>query len=396
MIFLGFMIGSFVSGFIGDRFGRKLPTFISIVFLLMFGVLSIFPQNFPSLVFIRFFYGTAVGIVTPLMSVLMTEISPVHLRGKQLVTLALFWSIGALLACWLASILLDSLDQGNWRGLLAMCCIPIFFSLVSSFIYLEESPRYYLLNKRYQDAFKAIDRMIKMNRGTDPLTSEEKERLEAWSCKQEVLQKQVSSHTSDIFNRTNRKTTFTLWTMWFALSSVYYGIVYVLPTVINSFEKENKNNRSEGFTDMMISVAFELPSCILAYWIIETETFGRKRTMFVSFFFTTLSSFAAFFVSNENFIYLSTAARFFINLGFQIIYPYTAELYPTLLRSRGLGLASAFSRLGGILMPWIILAGYEIRITGPFLLFSFISLLAMIASLIIPHDTTGKELDTYD
>ena len=48
---------------------------------------------------------------------------------------------------------------------------------------------------------------------------------------------------------------------------------------------------------------------------------------------------------------LSQLGKFFETGSFGIIYVYAAELYPTVLRSTGMGLSSVMGRVGSILAP---------------------------------------------
>ena len=45
------------------------------------------------------------------------------------------------------------------------------------------------------------------------------------------------------------------------------------------------------------------------------------------------------------------AGKFFITGNFCLVYTYTSELYPTLMRAKGIGAASMMARVGGILAP---------------------------------------------
>ena len=48
---------------------------------------------------------------------------------------------------------------------------------------------------------------------------------------------------------------------------------------------------------------------------------------------------------------LSQLGKFFASIAFAIIYVYAAELYPTVVRSTGMGMSSVMARVGSILAP---------------------------------------------
>jgi len=56
-----------------------------------------------------------------------------------------------------------------------------------------------------------------------------------------------------------------------------------------------------------------------------------------------------------------------------MLYPYTTELYPTLLRTLGFGWASGIGRLGSFFMPYILFPLFEISPRFPFGLFIIFS-----------------------
>lgn len=59
--------------------------------------------------------------------------------------------------------------------------------------------------------------------------------------------------------------------------------------------------------------------------------------------------------------YLSTVlvmvGKFGVTAAFSMVYVYTAELYPTVVRNMGVGISSMASRLGSILSPYFIYLG---------------------------------------
>lgn len=60
-------------------------------------------------------------------------------------------------------------------------------------------------------------------------------------------------------------------------------------------------------------------------------------------------------------------------MAFTISYEYTGEIYPTRHRAKGLGMAGAYSRIGGILMPWVGIYISKIGKYLPYLIFGISS-----------------------
>lgn len=56
-------------------------------------------------------------------------------------------------------------------------------------------------------------------------------------------------------------------------------------------------------------------------------------------------------------ILLVMLGKFGITSAFSIVYVYTAELYPTVVRNMGVGASSMASRLGSILSPYFVYLG---------------------------------------
>jgi len=94
--------------------------------------------------------------------------------------------------------------------------------------------------------------------------------------------------------------------------------------------------------------------------------------------------------------FLIGSVKFFINFSFCVIFPFTAEIYITALRTTGIGINNSVCRLGGILMPWISVLLFKLGFAGPFLAFALISAVSAYSAYTIPKDTTDTDLDTYE
>lgn len=110
---------------------------------------------------LRLLYGFCYGFSIPLPSSLIGEIIPLKWRGKSLVLLNFFVTVGKLFGCLLAYLCLDSFDKGDWRKMMVISSIPSLLVFIGSIFIIKESPRYYLNTKEFTLAFESINAMIK-------------------------------------------------------------------------------------------------------------------------------------------------------------------------------------------------------------------------------------------
>lgn len=54
---------------------------------------------------------------------------------------------------------------------------------------------------------------------------------------------------------------------------------------------------------------------------------------------------------------LEMTGKFGFTMAFSIVYIYTAEIYPTVLRNVGMGMCSSAARIGSIIAPYVIYLG---------------------------------------
>lgn len=54
---------------------------------------------------------------------------------------------------------------------------------------------------------------------------------------------------------------------------------------------------------------------------------------------------------------LEMIGKFGFTMAFSVVYIYTAEIYPTVLRNVGMGMCSSAARIGSITSPYVIYLG---------------------------------------
>lgn len=168
----GCLIGSVISGYFADRFGRKIPLLFA-AFIFIFTSLGTGAFNsFTLFMVFRILGGIGIGIASNVSPIYIAEISPAHMRGKLVAINQLTIALGVL-GAQLANMLIaepvplgasDALicnswnGQEGWRWMFWACSIPatLFFVLMW---FIPESPRWLSKSGKGEKAFKIFERI---------------------------------------------------------------------------------------------------------------------------------------------------------------------------------------------------------------------------------------------
>jgi putative MFS transporter len=136
--FVGMMIGSFITGFLGDRFGRRFTYQFN---LLLFGgasILAAFAPNMTVLILLRLLMGIGLGAENVFGYSTLTEFAPARVRGKWLGFMAVFVVTGLPVAALAGTVIIPAF---TWRAMFILGGIGamIVWYLRKS---LRESPRW--------------------------------------------------------------------------------------------------------------------------------------------------------------------------------------------------------------------------------------------------------------
>ena len=77
---------------------------------------------------------------------------------------------------------------------------------------------------------------------------------------------------------------------------------------------------------------------------------------------------------------------------FQAAYVYTPEVYPTVLRSVGVGSCSGVARFGAMLTPYIAQVLMKQSFPGAVSVYVLCSLVSSLCCLLLPIETRGREM----
>src|SRR5438132_7602553 len=116
-------VGAFVFGLLGDRFGRRIPLMIDIVFYSLMELLTAFAPNFTMFLIFRALYGIGMGGEWGLGASLAMESLPTEARGLFSGILQQGYAFGYLLAAVAYWIVFPFF---GWRGLFVAGALPAF------------------------------------------------------------------------------------------------------------------------------------------------------------------------------------------------------------------------------------------------------------------------------
>ena len=77
---------------------------------------------------------------------------------------------------------------------------------------------------------------------------------------------------------------------------------------------------------------------------------------------------------------------------FQAAYVYTPEVYPTGLRSVGVGSCSGMARLGAMMTPYIAQVLMKASLTAAVSVYVTVGILASVSCILLPIETKGKSM----
>ncbi|WCJ36335.1 Synaptic vesicle 2-related protein [Euphorbia peplus] len=401
VVFLGMLVGAYSSGFVSDKYGRRKGFLVTALVTSVAGLLSSFSPNYAILLVCRCFVGLGLGGGPVLLSWFL-EFVPAQNRGFWMVTIQAFWTLGTIVEAALAWIIMPRL---GWRWLLALCSLPSFLLLIF-YPLTPESPRYLCLKSRKDDALRILEKMAKENGNPLPigvLVSDREMELQKQNLQGDGESLRSSQHGDTGWKDSNIgmfqalltlvsprlfRTTLLVWVVFFGNAFSYYGLV-LLTTELN---KQSHKSGDVNYRNIFITSFADVPGLILS--ALAVDRLGRKVSM-AGMFFVCLVFLLPLVVHQRAAVTtaLLFGARTCITVTFSTLNTYAPEIYPTSVRSTGLGVASSMGRIGGMICPLVavsLVQGHHQ--TEAVLLFAGVVFMSGIAASLFRFETKGKEL----
>jgi putative MFS transporter len=331
---VGAIVGSIIWGRLGDRYGRRRPLIAGLtIFSLGTGVMALAPEDgWWFITIFRFIVGAGVAGVAVVAVPLVLEFTPTRLRTKVtgFVTTAMV-PIGILAAAGATA----ALDP-NWRPLFALGLLPLL-SVAFTIWYARESPRWLVDQGRPEEAREVIAWLLMRDERELELEAPP-ERIDQGVGYADLLRYRASVLVTGL--------------AWLGASAAVAGVFLWGPTFLEEIRRIDSDEAAALFTLVILgSFAGRL------FFSFFPQRSGRRVCgLIMGFGAPPLLALAAFSGESELagaslFLIALAASAFFVDGGFANLAPYTSEIYPTSMRTHGMGLAWTMSGIGRVLGP---------------------------------------------
>jgi AAHS family 4-hydroxybenzoate transporter-like MFS transporter len=334
--FLGMMIGAAVGGILGDRFGRRVALIAS---MLTFGALTLVISTVNSvgaLAAVRFFVGLGLGGAMPNAAALSSEFVPRRFRPFAITLTIVCIPLGGTLGGAFAQRVLPAL---GWRGLFMVGGLVPFALAFVLLPWLPESPRFLA---RRPTRWAALNKILRRAGYDIPATS-------TFIDTHEQNVGRVSFRT--LLSTEFRFDTLALWCAYFScLLAVYLGFTWV-PSMLTG-----AGLASLAATGLTVFNLGGVVGAIVGSLVITRV--GSKVTMLTM----TAGAIAGALVMRSMaitstsptgpIILMLAITGGLINAVQTTMYALAAHVYPTGVRSTGVGSATGIGRAGAIVSTY--------------------------------------------
>ena len=371
MFFAGFFFGAGLIGQLADLRGRKPAMYLSLVIGGLGSVISAAVSSFWPYFWSKSIIGFGCGGVGVASFVLSIEPLGAKWRSRLGIATQYWWASGIVLMSCVA------MGITEWRAYTIFVVVSVALYCVVSAPLLKESPKWLLIAGKSDKALEVLTALAKGNGQDIPLQGLPRLKRPTTSSASSKM-----SIAAVLPYPALRIRLFAMAFVFFVNSAVYYGLSLNVGSLGGSIYLNN-----------ILSALVEMVSYAFAQ--VSVEKVGRKHTLM---FLLTVAGFGCLvsgFSTGGARIAVALVGRFGIAASFNMIFLYTTELFPTVVRSAALGTCSLVARLGGIIAPQIILL-QTVSPSLPFIVFGWASAAACFATTFLAETKGVIMQDTIE
>jgi putative MFS transporter len=344
--FVGMTLGSLITGFVGDKYGRRFTYQIN---LLIFGIASLaaaFAQDMTQLIVCRFVQGLGLGAEIVVGYSTLTEFVPPRTRGRWLAMMAFLVVAGFPVTALLGYLIIPAF---GWRPMFIIAGIG---SLIVWYLRknLPESPRWLESEGRTAEAEALMQSIEREAGGGAPLPpvvvpAPVAQVAATDMLKPPLLQRMIVGS----------------WVL-ITINTLIFGFVLFLPQF---FLRQGLTIANSLAYTLVLSVA-SLVGCVLGAYL--SDAIGRRWSIIGASLVTIVTGYiyARFHAGDDPAVVLSVGFVLIVAIYVQtaiLFGVYTPELFPTEIRLRANGICNTLGRGATVVSPFIVgalMASYQL------------------------------------
>jgi MFS transporter, putative metabolite:H+ symporter len=346
LTFVGMTLGALITGFVGDKYGRRFTYQIN---LLIFGLASLaaaFAQDMTQLIACRFVQGLGLGAEIVVGYSTLTEFVPPRSRGRWLSMMAFLVVAGFPATALLGYLIIPTF---GWRPMFVIAAIG---SLIVWYLRknLPESPRWLESQGRTDEAEALMQSIEKEASGGKALPAVH------------VPAPVPLVAISDLFKPPLLQRLFVGCWVLITINTLIFGFVLFLP----QFFLRQGLTITNSLAYTLVLSAGSLVGCALGAYL--SDTIGRRRSIIGASVVTIAAGYiyARFNAGDDPTIVLGVGFVLIVAIYIQtaiLFGVYTPELFPTEIRLRANGICNTLGRGATVVSPFIVgalMASYQL------------------------------------
>lgn len=382
---LGCIAGCLFAGLVADRYGRRPGLMIAAAIFAISSIGMALSPGLGAFITMRFCAGIGVGMSSLLSPLYIAEVSPAHIRGRNVAINQLTIVLGILITN-LVNYQLAASGPSSWRLMFGAGAIPsaLFFIGV---IFLPESPRWLIKAGRKDKALATLKKI-----GSDRFAGD------TFSAVVQSLENAKKEKFSAVFDKAARPAvlvgvTLAVFQQFCGINVVFNYTSTIFKSVGASLDKQLAETVAIGLVNTLFT--------LLAMW--QVDRLGRKPLILIgslglSVIYVLL---AVFLKMHASATVISILVLLAIGLYASSLAPVTwvliSEIFPNPIRSRAssLSIVCLWGAYFILVFTFPILAE-KLGTYGPFYLYALICLAGFIFILKKVKETKGKTLEQLE
>ena len=356
----GMMMGAMLLAPLSDIIGRR-KMIITSVLMVGFSVLAtVYATTLTEFVILRFISGLGAGAMLASQATLAAEYAPEKYRSLAVTVVTAGYPLGATMTSVIASLIIP---EHGWRGMFIFGGTVTVAMAFVAFLLMPESLKF-LFEKRPTNAIERINKIL----GTlkrPPLAELPAPNHSRTDTKQSSG---ILNSIMTLLTQEHRRSTVVLWVSFFMCFSALYFLMSWIPKMM----------QDAGYSIEVARQAFLLFNLGGVVGIVSLGWLASfwRLTNLVCFFLIAASIAMTAFASIDASQTLMLALIFIIGIcqqgGFTGLYAAAAKIYPTKIRSTGIGWAIGLGRFGAVVGPALagVLLAQGVSMGGNFYVFA--------------------------